>query len=112
MKTIALKLTISIKKVYEGEWFEWMAKEQIPDTINTGLIIDFFIHKMVSSILPEYVEYEIGYIFHYKKEYEEYMENFRLDLNQKHHQKFNLSSRSKFEERAYEDLSHEVIKLN
>ena len=84
---ILYNVTISIDAAVEEEWLQWMKEIHIPDVMNTGVFIDNKICR-IHAEEEGGKSYSIQYLAKSWNEYNQYQDQFALQLQQEHTLKF------------------------
>jgi len=84
---IIYNVTVSIDKVAETDWLEWMKNTHIPDMINTGLFLNCKVSRILAEEIGGYT-YAIAYSCKNMQDYNLYKEKFAVKLQEEHAKKF------------------------
>ncbi|MCS6904709.1 MAG: DUF4286 family protein [Bacteroidia bacterium] len=87
---IIYSVTININQSIEAEWLEWMLKVHIPEVMQTGCFLNYYINRLIE---PESQEGTSTYNIQYEclslEMINKYQQSFAKQLQAKHTEKFN-----------------------
>lgn len=85
---ILYNTTVNISRMAEKEWFDWMKNVHIPDSMATGLPVEYKMLRLLTEIENEGVTYSIQFSFREMNDYLTYQNEHQARLQQDHHARY------------------------
>lgn len=85
---IEYSVQITISKIIEKEWLDYMLNKHINDVMSTGFFLSYKILKKVDDDYAEKSEYSIRYLCSSKEKFDEYITKDAKRLQSEHIEKF------------------------
>jgi len=80
---IVFNNTIKVHHSIQTQWLQWMIEEHIPDILRTGLFDDYKMYHLTEQDDEEGVTYAIQYFTTTRDRYQQYLDKFAGNLQQK-----------------------------
>ena len=85
---ILYNITYSVEKEIENQWLDWIKTEYVAEIVQTGLVVEHNILKLLTEIDNGGVTYSFQCWFKTMAECEAYQIQFADDIQDKHYQRF------------------------
>jgi hypothetical protein len=86
---IIFNITVNISYAVEKEWLAWMKQVHIPEIIETGLLLEHKLLKLLTEIDNDGSTYTSQFTFRTMEDFVTYQAKFQPDFQEKHHDRFN-----------------------
>ena len=81
-------VTAHLEPSVEQKWLKWMKQEHIPEMLDTKKFTETKIFKIISDQDTGGISYAVQYYCNNRKQYESYLKEYSLSLEQKVKDKF------------------------